>query len=105
MLLDEFVHLAGERISAQTQVVGLDAVFVAQLVAALGDAPVRGAVADDSDLCVLAAGDLGPGDEGSRSLKLAVQTLHIVFKVVSALAVLRPFVVPAPARKISGSRV
>ncbi len=50
VLLDEFVDFAGERIGAQAQVVGLDPVFVAKLVAAFGDAPVRGAVGDDADL-------------------------------------------------------
>ena len=52
VLLDEFVHLAGERIGAQAQVVGLDAVFVTQLVAAFDYAPVRSAVGDDTDLCI-----------------------------------------------------
>ena len=50
VLLDELVHFAGEGICPEPQVVGLDGVFVAQLVAALGDAPVRSAVADDADL-------------------------------------------------------
>ena len=50
VLLHEIVHFARERIGPQPQIVGLDVVFVAQLVAGLDDRPVRSAVGDDADL-------------------------------------------------------
>ena len=50
VLLHKIVHFAGKRISAQTQIVGLDVVFLAQLVAGFDQPPVRSAVSDDPDL-------------------------------------------------------
>ena len=49
VLLHEVVHFAGKRIGPQAQIVGFDVVFLAQLIAALDQSPVRSAVADDPD--------------------------------------------------------
>src|ERR1700741_4223671 len=49
VLVNEVVHFARERISAQPQVVGLEVVFLPQLIAAFHDRPVRGSVSEDAD--------------------------------------------------------
>src|SRR5215469_1085191 len=104
VLLDEVVHLAGEGVGANAQVVGLDPVLVAQLVAALDESPVRGAVADDADLRFSGV-DFRARHEGARGFELAVQPLHVVLEVIGALAVLGPLVVSAAAREVGGGRV
>src|SRR3984957_4809965 len=76
VLLDEVVNLAGEWVSAQAQVIGFDVIFVAQLVAAFSDSPVRRAVAQNPDARVVALGDFRTRNEGSRGFELAIQSLH-----------------------------
>src|SRR5215470_10291760 len=49
MLLNELVNLPRERIRLQAQVVGLEVVLLAKLVAALDDRPVRRTVGQDPD--------------------------------------------------------
>src|SRR5215469_18957325 len=104
MLLDEVVHLAGEGVSANAQVVGFDAVLVAQLVAALDESPVRGAVADNADFRSSGV-DFRARHKGASGFELAVQPLHVVLEVVGALAVLGPLVVSAAAREVGRGRM
>src|SRR5271155_6220111 len=52
VLLNEFMHLARERIGPQPQVVGFNRILGAQLVAAFNDPPMRSSVGNDSYLCV-----------------------------------------------------
>src|SRR5208282_5906989 len=76
-----------------------------QLVAAFNDAPVRGAIGDDADFRVRTFHNLGPRHEGPRGFELAVETLHVVFVIVGALAVVGFIVVPAAAGEIGGGGV
>ena len=100
MLLDEFVDLAGERIGAQAEIVGLDRVFVAKLIAALGYAPMGSAVGDDSDFRIRPFENFWTRNEGARGFKLAVEALHVVFVIVGALAVIGFVVVSAAASEV-----
>ena len=71
-----------------------------QLIAALADRPVRGAVGDDADLGVSARVDLGRGTSVARRVELARQTIHVACVVVGPLAVLAPLVVAGSAREV-----
>jgi len=102
VLLDEFMNLAGEGTGPQTQVIGFDGIFGAQLIAAFGYAPVRSSVGDDSDSCVRAFDNFRTRNKRARGFELAVEALHVVFVIVGALAVVRFVVVPAAAREVGG---
>src|SRR5580704_3917879 len=105
VLLDEFMHFARKRISPQPQVVGLEAVFFAHLIAAFGNAPVGSPITDDSDLRVVPLRNFWSWNEGPRSFEFAVQALHIVLEVVGAFAVLSLFVMAAASCEVGGRRM
>src|ERR1700685_4678670 len=105
VLLNEIVHLARERIRAKAQVIGFDVIFVAQLVAAFGDGPMRRAITENSDARVVPFCNFRTRNEGTSGFECAIQSLHVVGVVVGALAVRRFLVVPAAARKIRCGRM
>src|ERR1700756_617927 len=105
VLLDERVHFAGEGVSAQAQVVGLEVVFLLQLVAALDECPVRCSVGDDADFRLARGNHFRPRNEGARRFKLPIDALHVALEVVGPFAVLRLFVVAAAAREVRGRRM
>ena len=88
---DEVVHLGGERIGPQPQVVGLDAVLALQLVERLDQRVMRGAVGDDADFVALVAHHLRLGHQRARVFELAAQAVQVVHVVVGTLAVLAHF--------------
>src|SRR5579864_5017341 len=89
VLLDEFVHFAGEGVSTQAQVVGLEVVFLLQLVAALDNRPMRCSVGDDADFRLARGNHFRPRNEGARRFKLPIDAFHVAFEVVGPFAVLR----------------
>src|SRR4029077_17552314 len=98
------MHLSGERKSAQPQIVGLNTILLAQLVAALDDGPVRSAIGDNPNLR-FARRNLRPGHERARGFKLTIDPLHVVLKAVWRLTVLGLFVMPAATSEGSGGGV
>src|SRR5690349_16979185 len=105
MLLHELVYFAREWIGTQPQIVGFDVVFLSQLIPALDHRPVRGSISNEADLRLAVGHHLWTRHEGTRSLELPVNALHIFFKIIGPLAVLRFLVMPAPAGKIRGGRM
>ena len=97
--IDERGEFIVKRIRAQAEVRRLEVGFLAKLVAALADGPVRRAVANQARLGAGHGFDLGLGDESARRLELARQPVHIVHVVVRPLAVLALRVVPRSARE------
>src|ERR1039458_9811877 len=89
------VRLAGERISAQAQVVGLHSVFVLQLVEGLDHSVMRGAIRDDPHFVAVVAHHLRLGNQSACGLELVRQTVHVVGVVVGPFAVAGGLVVPA----------
>src|ERR1700675_3104971 len=82
VLFDEFMNLAGKRISTEPQVIGFNRVLVAELVAAFSYAPMRSTVSDDSDLrCLGALEHFRTRHEGACGLELAIEALHIIFVI------------------------
>src|SRR3984957_7482468 len=74
VLFDEFMNLAGKRISTEPEVIGFNRVLVAELVAAFRYAPMRSTVSDDSDLgCLCALENFRTRHEGACRLELAIQ--------------------------------
>ena len=88
MLFDEVVYFAREWIRTQTKVIRIDFVFLPQLIPALKNSPMRGAISDDPNVRFAARRDLRPGHKGARRLKLTVDALHVLFEIVGALTVL-----------------
>src|SRR5580704_18179626 len=105
MLLNKFMHFTREGISPQAQVIGLNRVFVPQLVAAFDDPPMRRSICDDPDLRIRSLKNLRPRNERPCALELAIQPLHVVFVIVRALAVVRFVVMAAASRKVGCSRM
>src|SRR5947209_17799570 len=105
MLFDKVVHFAGERVSAQAQIIRFQLVLFAKLVTAFSNTPMRSAVADNANFGVVALRDLGTRNEGARGFEFPVQALHIVFEIVGALAVLSSLVMAAAAGEVGGCRM
>src|ERR1700733_9371866 len=99
------MHLAGERISAQPQVVGAKSVFSAQLIAAFIRRKIRCAEGNQSDLGFASLDHLRPWDERTCRLKFPVEPFHIVEIIVRSLRVLGLLVVTTAACEVSRKRM
>ncbi len=99
MRVDEGEYVVVERIRADAQIRRLHVGFFSQLITALGNGPVRRAVADDSDLGILIRVHNRRRGMGARGLELASQAVHVVHVIVRSLAVLRLVVVAGAPRE------
>src|ERR1035437_7438061 len=88
-----------KRVSPQTAVAGIDIVIEPQLLQALFQCPVAGAVGDDAHFGFLRFHNDGAGNLEAGIFKLACQAVHIVHVNVRPLAVDGLFIVSAAARK------
>src|SRR5581483_7754863 len=96
--------LTGEWIGFDPQVINFQVVFLAELIAALDDRPVTGAVSNDADFG-LAGVHFGARNELARGFKLMIEALHVIGVVVRPLAILRFLIMAAAAREVSGARM
>ena len=79
--------------------------LIGQLIARLGDRPVRRAISNNAD-CRLAIGHhFRPRNSRPGGLELLVDPFHITFEVVRTLAVLSLFIVTAASCKICRRRM
>src|SRR5471030_1499391 len=101
MPLDEVMQVLVERISAQPQVVSLDAVFFFHLIACFYQRPVRGAIRDDANLGCSVLFFHGRRNEFAYSFKLTGQPVNVVLVIFRTLTVLRLLIVSAATRKVS----
>src|SRR5882757_1089992 len=100
MSSDKLMHLARERIGAQSQVIRIKAVFLAQLIAALTRRKIGRAEGNQTDLSFASLHNLRPWDEGTCGLKLLRQPFHVVEVVVRPLGVLGFLIMATTAREV-----
>src|SRR5580658_374086 len=100
--LNKIVHLARERIRPYPEIIRFYAMLVRQLIPRLDDCPVRGSISQDANLGIAPSCQLGAWNKRPRGLKLLVKALHVAFKIIGTLAILRFLVVSAAAREVCG---
>src|ERR1700721_2142919 len=104
VLFNKFVYLARKGIGTQAQIVSLEPVLFRQLIARFDDRPVRTAECNNANLRFAAACQLWPRNIRPRGLKLLIDALHVAFKIIRTLAILRSLIVPTAARKPGAPR-
>src|SRR5947209_1878829 len=105
MRSNKLMHFARERIGAQPQVICVEAIFVAQLVAALARRKVGATESNQTDLGLAGLHNFRPRNERPRSLKFLREPLHIVEVVVGPLGVLRPLIMAGAASEVRSLRM